>query len=706
MFLRRLPLMGFWYFGVFVVFLFSNCGIYTGDKVITKQDYEKMIGGELATQADVMKLFPVSAEDVKARVNFAIERAKIDLEKIIKMESSERTFENTIRAYDLASNRFSLATGGISVAKLVHPDKGLRDATHEAIMALSAFSIDNFLTVDIYNAFKSYLDEKSKLENLNAEQQYYLEESMRGFKHAGLHLPAAELAEVKKLQKELSDLCLEFGRNIAEDKNAIHVTKEELAGASESFINALEKDTDGKYIVRCDYPSVDEVRYHCSVGTTRRDLIRKFGSRAYPANKEILKDIIAKRDDLAHRLGFSSYAELDLDDQMAKSVSIAESFITDLARKVEQKEQMEFERLSKDLPEGVVLRDGKFEPWDTLYTGQVYKKKHFDLDDREVAEYFPVEKTIAGIFDIYQQFLNLEFTLSKPKGAWHKDVSLIEIRRRGNSIPEGYIFLDLYPRDDKYSHACNDTIVSAIKPREGTVANPSVSIVIANFPKATSDKPALLKHNDVTTFFHEFGHAMHALLGRTEMCGFSGTNTKHDFVEVPSQMFEEWMWNKEMLKRLSSHYKTGKPLSDELIDKMIELKRFDSGYFCQRQSCLSLLSLTYYKAGAKKDVEKIEKNLYRAMIKHVNADPEIHQYAAWGHLTGYAAKYYCYAWSKVIALDFFDTISKQGLLDGTVGGVLVDKVLSKGGSVDPEILVKDFLGRVSNQEAFLRDIGL
>jgi thimet oligopeptidase len=217
---------------------------------------------------------------------------------------------------------------------------------------------------------------------------------------------------------------------------------------------------------------------------------------------------------------------------------------------------------------------------------------------------------------------------------------------------------------------------------------------------------SLLKHSDVTIFFHEFGHAMHNLLGRTELSGFAGTNTKHDFVEVPSQMFEEWMWNKKMLKQITSHYKTQLPLPDNLMDKMLELKRFDSGWYVQRQCYLSLLSLALYKEGANKNIDQINQDLFSSIIPHISFDPSLHMYTSFGHLTDYAAKYYCYMWSKVIALDFFKNVCEKGLLNGSIGSDVVSKVLSLGGSVDPDILCRNLLRRASTNKAFLSDLGL
>lgn len=687
--------------------VFSSCNfLLRSQEVISKEEYDKMVKGKFEKLSDVINLFPKSVDDVNRRVDLALQEAKKELDKIIKLDDKSRSFNNTARALDRVENQFSVVSSGISVCEQVNPNKAIRDSCYQAAIKMSEFAVDAFLNVDLYKAFKSYIQGNAKKELLNDEEKYFLKEVMQEFIRSGLNLPEDELAQVKKLQKELSELSLSFNRNVALDNSFIEVGEDALKGVDPHFIKQLETTKVGKK-VRCDYPTRSEVLKHCFIENTRQQLSLAFSNRAYPVNKKVLLQIISKRDELAKRLGFKSYTDFDLDNQMVKSTKIATNFIIDLAKKVEKKEQEEFERFCSDLPADVKLTNGKLDPWNVAYVKEYYKKKHFDLDDRQIAEYFTMEDTVDGIFEIYQEFLGLEFKLLKPKGLWHKDVTLIQILKKDSNIIQGYIFLDLYPRDNKYSHACMASVFPALK-TEDEVAVPSVSVVIANFPKSTKERPSLLKHNDVITFFHEFGHAMHHLLGRTELVHFSGTETKSDFVEVPSQMFEEWMWDKKMLAKISKHYKTGDSLPENLIDKMIELKRFDSGGFVQIQCNYSLLSLAYFLPGAEKDVDKIMQDLHAQYIKNVRFEPKGHFYASFGHLVSglYGAKYYSYMWAKVFALDLFDAIRKYGLLDHKIGQKLINKVLGKGGSVDPNVLLRDFLGREPNQDAFLKDIGI
>jgi thimet oligopeptidase len=441
---------------------------------------------------------------------------------------------------------------------------------------------------------------------------------------------------------------------------------------------------------------------HCSVGDTRCKLNKVFNNRAYPANKSVLEKIIALRDDLAKELGFGSYADYDTAPVMSGSAACVKSFLKELSDNSFKKEKSEFELIKNNLPDGVVLRDGKFELCDDTYSSEQVKKKLYNVDEREIAKYFPMQKTIDGIFSIYQKFLNLTFKEISVPGLWHKDARVIEITKNGEPSTEGYLVLDLHPRDDKFSHACCCSLAPPVLPRNGWAKKPSITMIVANFPKPTKDRPSLLRHDDVTTFFHEFGHAMHNLLSRTKMHTCSGYNAKWDFVEVPSIMFEEWMWDKDMLKMVSSHYETGEPLPDELIDKMVALKKFDFGRFIRRQCFLSKISLGCFAPGPQKNLDALYEKLTLSARPYIHYDPSHHHYASFGHLMAYGAKYYTYMWSLVFALDLFHEIKKHGLLNGEVGARLTKCLLGRGGSVDPYKMLRDFLGRDSSQAAFLK----
>jgi len=661
------------------------------------------------TQNDVVLLFPKTVSEIKDRTARFTIKAKKAIDTIIAIPNEKRTFSNTAQALDKVTLLSDLAITGraVSILELVSPDASIRKTAHDEIVKMTAFSVDNVTNNrELYLAFKAYVDENSQHELLTAEQHYYLQETMDDFKRNGLNLPKETQVKISRLKKELALLSQDFQSNIATDNRTITTKKEDLKGLDTDFINSLKQTESGDYIIGVDYPTYFNIMENCAVENTRKRLFLAFSNRAYPKNNFVLKKVIEKRDKLAQLVGFNSYADLDLSNQMIDSVEKAELFLNDLIAKSTPKVQKEFEQLTTTLPSSVSLTaDGKLKPWDIAFLKSSYKKKVFSLDERTIAEYFPMKKTIDGLLAIYEQFFNLTFKEKPLHDLWHNDLQLIEVYNAANDNRIGYIIIDLYPRPNKYSHACHASIVPSFHTNNAKNF-PSVSLVIANFSKPTDTKPSLLKRSDVRTFFHEFGHALHSILGRTALASFSGTNTKRDFVEMPSQMLEEWLFDEDILKKISCHYKTGKPLPDETIDTIISLKHFDSGQFVQAQSFYSMLSLHYYKAGSNKDTNAIFKNLYTKIRTHVQFEPKSHMQASFGHLMGYGAKYYGYLWSKVYALDLFYEIKKHGLLNPEIGQRYIKEILGKGGSVDPIILLRNFLNREPNSDAFFSDLGL
>lgn len=658
---------------------------------------------------EAVNLFPTSVSEITKGTDIHIADAKKQVDAIIAIPDQERTFKNTAKALDdlAAMSDLVIFVSTLSSVESLYPDDAMRNAAHEKVLEIQNFFIDSISNnMALYEAFKAYAQGNALSEQLTDEQKYFVQETLQDFERAGLNLPQEKREAVKKLKKELAALELEFDKNIAQDKTTIHVQDSQLGGLEADFIASLKKTEDGLYILGVDYPTYFNVMENCTNSDTRQKMYEAFANRAYPINKPVLENIIAKRAELAHLLGFSSYAALDLDNQMVKTPARAEKFLDELIKKSESKATQEGKEFISVLPDLVPLTaDNKFYPWDVTYLKNNYKKNKFNVDEIKVSEYFPMEKTIEGLLKIYEQFFNLEFKKLPAQKTWDPQVQAVEVIDKNNNTVVGYLFLDLFPRPNKYSHAAHHTVIHATYNEDGT-PNKGVSVVMANFPKPTGNKPSLLKLNDVNTFFHEFGHALHALLGRTQIASFSGTNTKLDFVELPSQMLEEWLWDKEILTMVSAHYQTGQPLPDSLIDSILQLRTYDAGLWIKRQLLYAKLSLGYFNNGAQVDLDAFMKNLYQAIMTHVIFDARNHDYASFGHLTGYGARYYGYLWSKVFALDLFNEIKKEGLLNPVVGRRYVDTVIGKGGSQDPNQLLRNFLGREPNDTAFLKYMGL
>ena len=659
----------------------------------------------ITTQEQLKALFPKTIQDIETVTAQALDHARQALDELCSIPDAKRTFDNTARALDSAVAAFNSAVALMYSIEMVHPDEMMRNAAHINIVQLQQFSIDNFVQNSrLYQAFTYYAHILSNQEHLTTEQRYYIQEQLEFYKRNGVHLSEQARQRLGNIQKELSEDMLAFDRAIAENNNSLAVTREQLAGVSEQFILGLVQDLEGNYILGTDYPTYFYILENCTQESTRKALWLLFVNRAYPANETELAKIIALRDEWAQLVGYESFAQLDIANQMAQTPQQVEQFLQILLDRCTPVVEREKELLKNNLPEGVLLVDNKFKPWDYAFVKAQYKQKYLAVNEAEIAQYFPLEHTLAMLLEIYQEFLGLTFKKTHIDTLWHEHIDCVSVYKDNMFL--GTLLLDLFPRPGKYSHACYINILPALTSTTGD-NSPALGLVIANFPPAQAQVPSLLQRRQVVTFFHEFGHALHGLLGSTELGAFSGTRVKRDFVEMPSQMLEEWLWDPVILRRISKHYITSERLPDTVINNILALQHFDSGAWVQRQVYYSLLSLDYFKQGTYKNLEQVQQQLAQRVLTYLQFYPEDHDYASFGHLTGYGAKYYGYLWSKVFALDMFDYIKNHGgPLDRTVGQHYINTVLKPGGSKPPQQLLRDFLGREPRADAFFNQLGI
>lgn len=656
---------------------------------------------------ELAQLFPQSVAQIKDFEKRAIAAIDQTLKTILAVPAQERTFANTVRILDLLDLELSPIQGGFMAVHHLSPNAEMRDAAQAATLKISNYQTEKLgLNKQLYQAFQDYVTYGMPQEQLRPDQLYMVEESMAGFKRSGLELPDAQLAEVRKLITELSDLSLKFESNIAQDTRTVSASQTDLTGLNADFIAGLKRDQNGNCLLSMDYPTVFMILDHCSNTAIRKTVWTAFNNRAYPQNITILKEVIAKRDQMAKLLGFKNFAELDLSNQMVKNPARAKIFINDVIAAATPKALQEIAELKEDLPAGVKLVDGKIQPWDIRFLKNHHKAQKLNFDSRKIAEYFPLEHTINKLLWVYEQFLNLKFVqLPTINGLWSDEARTIAVYQTETNTLIGYLIVDLFPRPNKYSHACMFQVVPAVLPASDAPACPAVAVVIANFPRPTGDKPALLMYEDVRTFFHEFGHALHGLLGQTALASFSGTCVKRDFVELPSQMLEDWLKDGEILAQITKHYQTGTALPQELINQILQLELLEAGDLTLRQLSFARISLEMFEAGEHANLSNFEEQISSQVRPYIVAAPEAHMVASFGHLIGYGAKYYGYMWSKVFAKDMFAYIKAQGLLNPAIGQEYIDKVIGQGGQKDPNELLKDFLGREPNQTAFRADLG-
>lgn len=665
----------------------------------------KTVLDSIQTAHDAMSIFPKTTTQMRELVDKVKQKTGERIASILAISPSERTFDNTAHAMDAMNADLEKVSSLLHMCEMAYPDKELRDQAQKLILELSAYCVDMLsFNMPLYQAFKEYAEVNAPHEVLNDEQKFYISETLKEYKLSGYELPQEQQQQLKMLQKELAELSQVFNSNIAQDVRFITVTRQELSGLTDEQVAPYFDQTSGMYVLKTDYPTVDLILQNCACESTRKALWKEFNNRAHPENYALLKKVVMLRDKIAKLLGYPSYAHCNLDDSMAQSPERVMQFLQELESRATKKAQQEIALLTKELPEGMTLtKEGKVKPWDTRYLMHQFKKRHLAIDERAIAEYFPLEKTIDILLELYEEFLGLTFEQLPAQGLWHPDVKLIKAESGGRLL--GYLFLDLHPRDNKYTHACNLTIMSGLTDQSGNVVVPVVTCVVANFPKSVGEKPALLLRDDVNTFFHEFGHAVHALCGATQLNSFSGTHVKRDFVELPSQMLEEWMWQPEVLKRISGHYKSGIKLHDELIGAITRVKNFDTGLFLKRQLTFAYLSLACFSEHIDNDIKHEYQLLFERLMPFLEYCPEENFISSFGHLMGYGAQYYGYLWSKVFALDLFDYIKQHGL-SSRIGARYRNLVIGKGGSKDPYALLCDFLGRQPSSDAFFKDMGI
>lgn len=659
-------------------------------------------------------VYPKTVDEINQWTQAAI--ALVQKECAIIIAQQDRTFNNTMRALDLSYNKLKTFASIVGLLEYVHPDQSIREAAHEATTILNNVLIDLLMDPAMYQAVQNYYDSNRQNEILSNEDELLITEFLKSCKRSGLHLPQSILDQIKAVSKELAVMEQDFMVHINTDNTTITLTRKELDGLHTDFIDRLKKEGD-LYIIPCNRVHYIPIMTECTVEQTRKKLYFAMNNIVYPANETLLISILEKRQQLAELLGHKNFASLDLEQTSANNIETVEQFLQQLAHTTSQKATQECALLKTDLPEGVMLQEnGCFNAWDYAYVNAAYNKKHFSIDESLIAQYLPLEKVIDGIFKIYQKVLGLTFKKVKPLWVWHEDIYLIEIYRQQTqelqtqelSTPEllGYLFLDLYPRPNKYTHACVIPQFHSYK-IEGNNCS-SISALIVNVPQSSGDTPALLRHNDAVTFFHEFGHAMHHVLGRTKHPGQSGINVAVDFVETPSQMFEQWMFEPTILAHISGHYQTNESLPTDIIDKKIKLRQSDSGYLCLRQCMLALFALhTMTNNSSSYNPAALWKSLHETYAQSlIGYEENNHWYTTFGHLAAgnYAAKYYSYLWTEVFALDLFSEIKNHDF--SAEYNTKVVQLLSAGGSIDAQLLLQEFLGRKPHQEAFLTKLGL
>lgn len=645
--------------------------------------------------------FNYQAQDLAPAEAEARVKLEKDLAALIAIPQAERTFENTIMGYERAFDNYGNALGMSGFLSYVSTDKKFRDAANDLQMQISQYMVDVATRRDVYKAIREYTDTNPRLDPVQAK---LVKEMLIGFKNSGMDLNDADLEKFKALNKEKAEYIIKFDKNIQEYKDPLAVTQEQLQGLGEDYIQKLSKTDDGKYLVTLDYPDYVPFMQNADDEQARKELEFKFNRRGGQENVELLEKTLTLRREIARLLGYKNHAELRLEDRMAKNPKTVMAFLKDLQKKLKPLGKKEDKEMIAYKNSKTGKNSRTLYSWESGYWSNKFRKENLELDSEKIKEYFPSQVVIDGMLDLFGGVFGITFEpVDIP--VWHPDVKAFKIKDKASGELVAYFYMDLYPREGKYKHAACFGLVEGEEKQDGTYQIPFVAIV-ANLNKPSGDTPSLLKHSEVETLFHEFGHVLHNALTKAKYSAFSGTSVSWDFVEAPSQMLERWAWDPQVLKKISRHYQTGESLPDDLIKRMIAAKNFGAGGMYLRQDFFAQYDMTLHTADTTPDTTK----LYFELTKKIRGLPltkgTIPQ-ASFGHIMGgYDAGYYGYLWSEVIAEDFFGEFKKNGIFNPETGLKFRREILEKGGTLDEEKMVENFLGRPADNKPFLKSIGL
>lgn len=633
----------------------------------------------IAGQLDLRQLLPQTGQDIKKLISETKKLVSNGVEQIIG-QRGPRTFDNTILPIDRIS-RHVIETGArLRCLVLVHPDAQIRRAARAGFAAIKPLLSGVIYTNrHLYRAVRSCVRE-----DMSPERAYYYAELVKLFEQSGVHLPPKKQTSLRDISRRLTKRITMFEAAISRDVPTVPVAETELEGLDTDFVQALPRDTKKLCLLSIDKPTYQMVKKFCTVSATREKIWVAYHNRAYPANKRVLDRIVLLSDRLAQLLGFTSYTEYALATGIGQDS--LEIFLGKLDIISREKYDHELSGLRKKTG-----YDGLIKPWDI---GHLVKRADSLIGPRaRIHEFFPAQQTIPKILSIFGQFLGLSFRPEPAQGLWHSDVEQLGVYDRGGLL-RGHLLLDLYPRANKFSRSCKITLRFPMS--DNPAGKPAVVAIIANFPHQ-------LQLSDLRTFCHELGHAVQMFL---ELPAEMSPVVKTDFGETIARFFGEWMSESSILTSISGHYKTGKPIDAATIERLFRAERAWSGRSIQRKLGLSQLCLDCFGACRPTDLDQLVKDMYSTYRQGIGYDPRAHPLYSFGYLVKrkYGPAYGSYLQANVLACDLFAEIKRRGLTP-KMGQLFVETVLSTSNTRDPKALIRDFLGREPNLEAFKERMG-
>jgi peptidyl-dipeptidase Dcp len=655
----------------------------------------------------------IQNEDFLPTLKEAIKMAKKEIKNIIN-NPEYPTFENTIEALEFSGEQLDRISSIFFNLNSAETNEDIQKIAQEISPLLSEFSNDITLNTALFNRVKAVYDIKKDLK-LTTEQKTLLDKKYKSFSRNGANLSNDKKSKLREIDKKLSQLKLKFGENVLAETNKFEmlITDEaDLSGLPEGAKEAAKQLAESKnkigWLFTLDYPSYIPFVTYANNRELRKKITLAAGSKSFKNdeldNQEIVLQIVNLRHERANLLGYKTHAHFVLEERMAKTPETVLKFSNDLLKKAKPAAKQEFKTLESFAKK--LDNINRLEKWDGAYYSEKLKQKLYKLDDELLKPYFKLENVIQGAFTVAKKLFDLQFEEINDIDKYHDDVLTYKVTdSKGNYI--SLFYADFFPRPGKR----NGAWMTSYKPqyiKNGENSRPHVSIV-CNFTKPTKTKPSLLTFNEVTTLFHEFGHALHGMLANTTYPSLSGTNVYWDFVELPSQIMENWCFEKEALALFATHYKTGEVIPMELVEKIKASATFNEGMQTLRQLSFGLLDMSWHGQDPRKikDVKAFETKIFKQTALYPETK-ETCMSTSFSHIFqgGYSAGYYSYKWAEVLDADAFEYFKEKGVFNKTVANKFKKHILSKGGTANPMTLYKRFRGQEPKPEALLRRAGL
>ena len=652
--------------------------------------------------------FETSPAEVAATATNLIAAGNAALDRIGHIPAAEVNFTNVIIALDDVNYLIGGASDRLGLIEQTSTNAAVRDAATDAIKLISEWSVGIDYRDDVYAAVKAFAATQPQLAG---EDKKLFEDTVRDYRRAGLDLPRDQRDAVEKLRKQLTAMETDFENNVTKAVQPLKFSKAELAGVPDDFL-AQEgiKTGPDEYTVKANitfhYIMIED---NAKLESTRLRMMTAQYNLARTENIPLLKKILVVRDDIAHRLGYATYADYVTETRMVKNGAAALEFLQNLKTGLQPKYDAELETFRQLKVKETGDTKAKINGWDWRYYANQLRKTQYNVDAEQLRVYFPYERVLQGLFATYQHIFGLKFERVEAPYKWVGDLQLYTVSDAKTGEPLGLFYLDMFPRDGKYNHFAQFGIIEGKQLPDGRYQRPVCSLV-CNFPPPQPDKPSLMSHDEVETVFHEFGHAMHTILTRAKYSRFAGTSVPQDFVEAPSQMLENWAWDKTVLDSFAADYRDpSKKIPQEILSQLKASRLATEATYYRRQLSFGITDLTLHMqihATNADDVLPLSNQTLSEVSLPVPPDSAFVAY--FGHIIGYGAGYYGYAWADAIAADMATVFEKSphGYFDQTAGMRMRNEIYAVGDSRDINISIEKFLGRPRSLQPFLEKIGV